>query len=178
MTYFRVSLARLAWVLAVASASAGAAAGASAEDVNKGDLGISLETFSTNMEGKGDCACGAGLYGVEASRHGQADGAAGPVIITPTAAPPPGPAADAKADTSAQVAQRFACAVKDQEYWVYNHEVCDVLRASNQGPSDKFRRKKVRRVAQRESSLGIRRHAGRARACVFGAPNASGCRNN
>jgi hypothetical protein len=45
-------------------------------------------------------------------------------------------------------------------------------------PVAKAIRKKLKRIASKESASAIRRKAGRTTACVFGAPNASGCRQN
>jgi hypothetical protein len=43
-------------------------------------------------------------------------------------------------------------------------------------PMAKAIRKKLKRVATKDGGASVRRKAGRAAACVFGAPNASGCR--
>lgn len=43
-------------------------------------------------------------------------------------------------------------------------------------PVAKAIRKKLKRIAAKDSASTIRRKTGRVTACVFGAPNASGCR--
>ncbi len=45
-------------------------------------------------------------------------------------------------------------------------------------PVAKAIRKKLKRIAMKDVGVSMRRKAGRATACVFGAPNASGCRQN
>lgn len=45
-------------------------------------------------------------------------------------------------------------------------------------PMAKAIRKKLRRIATKDVGFSVRRKAARAATCVFGAPNASGCRLN
>jgi hypothetical protein len=45
-------------------------------------------------------------------------------------------------------------------------------------PMAKEIRKKLKRIAMKDGVSAIRRKAGRTTACVFGAPNASGCRQD
>jgi hypothetical protein len=177
MTLLKLTLAPAALAMALLSASLEAGASTESAVVNKSDLGISLSDVSTNPEGKGDCDCAESLYGSTSAASGFHEGTGQnlqTVIITPAAAPATGEIAG----EPPAIAKRFACVVKNDEYWVYTQEVCDSLRASAPEPALKAKGKKIRRVAMQDGSSTIRRKTGRTTACVFGVPNASGCKQN